>query len=154
MALTLTLTYSDSNSLEQAVVDVQAYQSHPRRILLVDTMGLLMHFYRRADVVFVGGSLANTGGHNPLEAAALGKAVLMGPNCFNFTQVCDQLERVQALRVTTKACLLDDITQLLTDPQLRLAMGAAGAALVDQQKGALKRHLLTIETTLEQALNQ
>ena len=147
-------TDSDSNSLEQAVVDVQAYQSHPRRILLVDTMGLLMHFYRRADVVFVGGSLANTGGHNPLEAAALGKAVLMGPNCFNFTQVCDQLERVQALRVTTKACLLDDITQLLTDPQLRLAMGAAGAALVDQQKGALKRHLLTIETTLEQALNQ
>jgi 3-deoxy-D-manno-octulosonic-acid transferase len=145
---------SDPNSLEQAVVDVQAYQSHPRRILLVDTMGLLMHFYRRADVVFVGGSLANTGGHNPLEAAALGKAVLMGPNCFNFTQVCDQLERVQALRVTTKACLLDDITQLLTDPQLRLAMGAAGAALVDQQKGALKRHLLTIETTLEQALNQ
>lgn len=150
------LRYSDPHPHPhpQGVADFQAYQSHPRRILLVDTMGLLMHCYRRADVVFVGGSLADTGGHNPLEAAALGKAVLMGPNCFNFTQVCDQLEQVQALRVTTKACLLDDITELLIDPQLRQVMGAAGATLVNQQKGALKRHLSTIETTLEQALNQ
>ena len=152
------LRYSDTLLLplphQQEVADLQSYQSHPRRILLVDTMGLLVHFYRRADLVFVGGSLADTGGHNPLEAAALGKAVLMGPNCFNFTQVCDQLEQVQALRVTTKASLLDDITELLTNPQLRHSMGAAGAALVEQQRGALKRHLLAIEAALEQALNQ
>ena len=113
-----------------------------------------MHFYHRADVVFVGGSLADTGGHNPLEAAALGKPVLMGPNCFNFTQVCDQLEQVQGLRVTTKASLLADITELLTNPQLRSSMGAAGAALVNKERGALKRHLSILEETLEQALNQ
>ena len=135
-------------------VDIDDYNAHPRRILLVDAMGLLMHFYRRADVVFVGGSLADTGGHNPLEAAALGKPVLMGPHCFNFTQVCDQLEQVQGLRVTTKASLLDDITELLTDQPLRNTMGAAGAALVDQQKGALQRHLSIIEEALERALNQ
>ena len=135
-------------------VDVDTYNAHPRRVLLIDTMGLLMHFYHRADVVFVGGSLADTGGHNPLEAAALGKPVLMGPNCFNFTQVCDQLEQVQGLRVTTKASLLADITELLTNPQLRSSMGAAGAALVKKERGALKRHLSILEETLEQALNQ
>jgi 3-deoxy-D-manno-octulosonic-acid transferase len=146
------LRYSQINY--QGVVDVDVHKAHPRSILLVDAMGLLMHFYRRADVVFVGGSLADTGGHNPLEAAALGKPVLMGPNCFNFTQVCDQLEQVQGLRVTTNACLLEDITQLLTDQSLRDTMGAAGAALVDKQKGALKRHLLAIEATLEQVLGE
>jgi 3-deoxy-D-manno-octulosonic-acid transferase len=68
--------------------------------------------------------------------------------------VCDQLEQVQGLRVTTNACLLEDITQLLTDQSLRDTMGAAGAALVDKQKGALKRHLLAIEATLEQVLGE
>lgn len=148
------LRYSQTHAENQPSAITNEYNHHPRRILLVDSMGLLMHFYRRADVVFVGGSLANTGGHNPLEAAALGKPVVMGPHCFNFTQVCDQLEKVQGLRVTTNACLLEDITQLLTDQSLRHAMGMAGAALVDQQKGALKRHLLVIENTLEQALGE
>jgi 3-deoxy-D-manno-octulosonic-acid transferase len=134
--------------------EFDAYRASSRRVLLVDSVGLLMHFYRRADVVFVGGSLADTGGHNPLEAAALGKPVLMGPNCFNFVQVCDQLEQVQGLRVTTHACLLADITELLTDQSLRETMGSAGLALVDAQKGALSRHLVAIEAALEQALNQ
>ena len=150
------LRYSEIGSSCEGdyTIDVDAYREHPRRVLLVDAMGLLMHFYRRADVVFVGGSLADTGGHNPLEAAALGKPVLMGPNCFNFVQVCDQLEQVQGLRVTTHAHLLADITQLLTDQSLRDSMGAAGVALVDAKKGALSRHLAEIESALGQALKQ
>jgi len=148
------LKYSQIDSQNEGGACADEYKAHPRRILLVDSMGLLIHFYRRADVVFVGGSLADTGGHNPLEAAALGKPVLMGPNCFNFTQVCEQLEQVQGLRVTTHAGLLGDVAELLTDQSLRSAMGVAGAALVDQQKGALKRHLLVIEATLEQALDE
>ena len=148
------LKYSQLDSQNEGGASVDEYKAHPRRILLVDSMGLLIHFYRRADVVFVGGSLADTGGHNPLEAAALGKPVLMGPNCFNFTQVCEQLEQVQGLRITTHASLLDDVTELLTDQSLRNTMGMAGATLVDQQKGALKRHLLAIEATLEQALDE
>jgi len=133
---------------------IEAPHQHPRTVLLVDAMGVLFDFYRAADVVFVGGSLADKGGHNPLEPAALGKPVLMGPNCFNFTQVCDQLEQVNALRVTTNAHLLEDITQLLTDAPLRKAMGAAGALLVEKEKGALVGHLSAIEATLEQALGE
>ena len=148
------LRYSQINPQSDGNVDSDEYEVHPRRILLVDAMGLLMNFYRRADVVFVGGSLADTGGHNPLEAAALGKPVLMGPNYFNFVQVCDQLEKVQGLRVTSNACLLEDITQLLTDKSLRDAMGGAGAALVDAQKGALKRHVVVIDAALKQALGE
>jgi 3-deoxy-D-manno-octulosonic-acid transferase len=156
------LRYSETDPQQEGCLGIDkgvdpefdAYSASPRRVLLVDSMGLLVHFYRRADVVFVGGSLANTGGHNPLEAAALGKPVLMGPNCFNFVQVCDQLEQVHGLRVTTHACLLADITELLTDQSVRDSMGAAGAALVGTQKGALSRHLAAIESALGQALKQ
>ncbi len=150
------LRYSQINSQCEGIsgASIDAYNGHSRRVLLVDSMGLLMQFYRRADVVFVGGSLANTGGHNPLEAAALGKPVLMGPNCFNFVQVCDSLEQANGLRVTTHAHLLTDIAQLLTDQALRHAMGAAGAALVSAKKGAVERHLVAITAALEKALDE
>lgn len=147
------LRYSQLDSPSKISRDQQqAYNTHPRRVLLVDAMGLLMQFYGNADLVFVGGSLAETGGHNPLEAAALGKPVIMGPNCFNFSQVCDQLEQAQGLLVTTKSRLLADATKLLSDRDLRTSMGAAGKAFIEIQKGALQRHLSAIESTLEQAL--
>lgn len=121
---------------------------HSRNILLVDKMGLLLDFYRQADLVFVGGSLADIGGHNPLEPAALGKPVIMGPHCFNFTKVCDQLEQVKALKVTTNSELLADLTHLLADQDLRQSMGEAGALLVQKNKGALAKHLSHIKLAL------
>ncbi|MGB2516819.1 MAG: 3-deoxy-D-manno-octulosonic acid transferase, partial [Pseudomonadales bacterium] len=72
-----------------------------RRVLLVDAMGLLIDFYGLADVVFVGGSLAAKGGHNPLEAAALGKPILMGPHTFNFAEVCELLQQAGNLQFTS-----------------------------------------------------
>ncbi len=126
----------------------QAQAEQKKRILLVDSMGLLVDYYRCADLVFVGGSLADTGGHNPLEAAALGKPVVMGPNCFNFAQVCDQLEQVQGLMITTNASLLTDISRLLSDLELRQRMGVAGQTLVDSKKGALDRHFAVLNSML------
>lgn len=61
------------------------------RVLLGDTMGELLFLYALSDIAFVGGSLVATGGHNPLEPAALALPVLMGPHVFNFLEISAML---------------------------------------------------------------
>lgn len=59
-------------------------------------MGELMLLYGIADLAFVGGSLVERGGHNPLEAAAHAIPVLMGPHTFNFKDICASFRRPKA----------------------------------------------------------
>ena len=54
------------------------------RITVLDTIGQLSDFYKKAKVVFMGGSLVKHGGQNPVEPAAFGKAIIYGPHMFNF----------------------------------------------------------------------
>ncbi|STL19100.1 3-deoxy-D-manno-octulosonic-acid transferase [Escherichia coli] len=61
------------------------------QVVVGDTMGELMLLYGIADLAFVGGSLVERGGHNPLEAAAHAIPVLMGPHTFNFKDICARL---------------------------------------------------------------
>jgi 3-deoxy-D-manno-octulosonic-acid transferase len=86
-------------------------------VYLADTMGELLMLSGCADVVFIGGSLIERGGHNPLEAAAWSLPVVTGPHVFNFISVFDHLageEAVrfvpdsQALAATLKALFEDD----------------------------------------------
>ncbi len=56
-------------------------------IILGDSMGEMLLWYAAADIAFIGGSLVETGGHNPLEATALGIPVISGCHIFNFTDV-------------------------------------------------------------------
>jgi 3-deoxy-D-manno-octulosonic-acid transferase len=111
-------------------------QKSGRRVLLVDVMGLLMDFYRLADVTLVGGSLVDKGGHNPLEPAALGKPVLMGPHCFNFALVCELLQKAGNLQMVAAADLVEQVTELLKQPDRQAQMGAAGQHLIEQQRGS------------------
>lgn len=122
-------------------VDKKALPLPGRRVLLVDAMGLLVDFYRLADVVFVGGSLVAKGGHNPLEPAALGKPVLMGPYTFNFAAVCECLQKAGNLQLTSAAELLQQIPQLLADPEQRQSMGQAGMALMARKRGATQAYV-------------
>jgi 3-deoxy-D-manno-octulosonic-acid transferase len=117
--------------------------------LLVDTMGELLLFYATCDVAFVGGSLADIGGHNVLEPAALGRPVLVGPNTCNFEEITqDLITAGGALRVTDARDLADTAARLFEDAQLRDCMGRAGLALVSEGRGALDRTLNIIEDLL------
>lgn len=69
-------------------------------------MGELMLLYGIADLAFVGGSLVERGGHNPLEAAAHAIPVLMGPHTFNFKDICARLEQASGLITVTDATTL------------------------------------------------
>jgi len=115
-----------------------------KRVLLVDAMGLLIDFYRLAGITLVGGSLADKGGQNPLEAAALGKPVLMGPNTYNFASVCELLQQAGNLQLVTATELVDLVPRLFEDIETREAMGQAGIDLVAQQAGATQSYVTII----------
>jgi len=111
-------------------------------VLLGDTMGELLFLYALADIAFVGGSLVPTGGHNPLEPAALALPVLMGPHVFNFLEISAMLGEAGALRQVDDAeGLATEVRRLIELPQDARRMGEAGLAVMRANQGALQRLL-------------
>lgn len=110
------------------------------QVWLGDSMGELLSWYQLADFVFIGGSLIERGGHNPLEAMAFGKAVLSGPYVFNFQLVFQLLQQQQAyFPVATVPDLVSTVTQLMQHPELAIQTGEKGLKLYQQQQGAVAR---------------
>jgi 3-deoxy-D-manno-octulosonic-acid transferase len=123
---------------------------NPGEVLLVDTIGELMKFYALAELVFVGGSLVPTGGHNILEPASLGIPVLFGPHMGNFREIAAFVtEGGGGMQVSDAAGLTVALGELLGDDGRRRAMGRNGARLLDANAGATGRHLRVIGSFLE-----
>ncbi len=115
-------------------------------VFLGDSMGELPLFYAAADLAFIGGSLVPTGGHNPLEAAALGVPLLFGPQMFNFAAISQLLLRENAaLPVRDVPALADSVVRLLRDAERRQVLGENARRVVEANRGALQR-LMTIIT--------
>ncbi len=118
-------------------------------VLLGDTMGELMMFYAAADVAFVAGSLVPIGGHNLLEPASVGRPVLTGPHNFNSEEIAQLLMAAgAALVVKDTGQLAQALTDLLDASERRTAMGAAGKAVLDTNRGALDRLLTLVDPLL------
>ncbi|MGB9096277.1 lipid IV(A) 3-deoxy-D-manno-octulosonic acid transferase [Erwinia sp.] len=121
------------------------------QVVIGDTMGELMLLYGIADLAFVGGSLVERGGHNPLEAAAHAIPVLMGPHTLNFKDICAKLQQADGLITVTDADSLDkEIGTLLTDEDYRLYYGRHAVEVLHQNQGALQRLLQLLEPHLPQ----
>jgi 3-deoxy-D-manno-octulosonic-acid transferase len=115
--------------------------------LLVNTTGELKFFYTQASVVFVGKSLTARGGQNPIEPAALGKAMIFGPNMQNFASVARAfLEGRGAVQVESSAELEEALGQLLGDARLRSELGARALKVVQENSGATHR---TVDLIME-----
>jgi len=120
-------------------------------IYVADTMGELGLFYRLAPIVFMGGSLVEHGGQNPIEAIKLGAAIVHGPHVFNFTDVYDALDAAGgAKHADAQQTLVKQIGQWLADPAARQASVEAAGRVVDQLGGALERTLGALEPYLLQ----
>lgn len=118
-------------------------------IFIVDTMGELLVFYAAADLAFVGGSLVEKGGQNPLEPAALGLPLLTGPYTFNFSTITEQLkQRNVEIQVNNSAELAQQVISLLTDPVRRQKMGDEAKKFVAENKGAVLKQMQLIENLL------
>jgi 3-deoxy-D-manno-octulosonic-acid transferase len=120
-------------------------------IYLADTMGELGLFYRLAPIVFMGGSLVEHGGQNPIEAIKLGASIVHGPHVFNFTDVYEALDGAGgARRADTQEALVKQLGQLLANPVARESSVAASTRVVEQLGGALDRTLAALEPYLLQ----
>jgi 3-deoxy-D-manno-octulosonic-acid transferase len=115
--------------------------------LLVNSTGELKFFYEQAALVFVGKSLTARGGQNPIEPAALGKAMVFGPNMQNFASVTRAfLDGQGAVQVRTAAELEQALEQLLADDALRAQLGSRALRVFQDNLGATNR---TVEMILE-----
>jgi 3-deoxy-D-manno-octulosonic-acid transferase len=115
-------------------------------VIVLDSIGELAQLYQVATVVFVGGSLADHGGHNILEPAIFGKPVMFGPHMQNFREIAEAfLANGAAIQVRSDHELDDAMLALVRDPVQRARLGAAARALVEANRGAKGKTLAVIE---------
>lgn len=123
--------------------------SSSTQVVIGDTMGELMMLYGIADLAFVGGSLVERGGHNPLEPAAHAIPVLMGPHIWNFKDICAKLQQAEGLiTVTDVVSLQKEVANLLQDDDYRRYYGRHAVEVLHQNQGALQRLLQLLEPHL------
>lgn len=110
-------------------------------VILGDTMGDLRKFYGLAELVLVGRTFEPFGGSDVMEIAALGKAMIVGPHCWNFEHPVSELLRVQAMvQVDSATALPSALETLLADPQAARTMGQRAREVVRENQGASRQH--------------
>ncbi|HEX6626163.1 MAG TPA: 3-deoxy-D-manno-octulosonic acid transferase [Pyrinomonadaceae bacterium] len=126
-------------------------------VILLDTIGELRAVYPLADIVFVGGSISRTGGHNVLEPAAAAKCVVTGPHTFNFTAVVNSFLERQALvqlpdldEAEAPGALARVLGDLLANEGERRRIGERARAALEENRGATARTVGLLSTLLEQ----
>ncbi len=112
------------------------------QIHLGDTMGEMDFYYAAADVAVIGGSFAELGGQNLIEACAAGVPVVLGPSMFNFAEATRlALESGAAVQVADAAEAVGTALALLQNSEKRKSMGEAGVKLCALHRGATRKHL-------------
>ncbi|MDH3347965.1 MAG: 3-deoxy-D-manno-octulosonic acid transferase [Desulfobulbaceae bacterium] len=115
-------------------------------LLLVDTIGELVHLYKFADIAFVGGSLVPQGGHNPLEPAAYKVPVVFGPHMEDFREISNELKHHGgAITVQGVDELAAIVTRFLQDKEFHNHASSAAAQLIKDNAGVAVAHLHMIE---------
>ena len=129
-----------------------AVDSEPRvDVVVLDTIGELATIYQIATVVFVGGSLVATGGHNVLEPAVFGKPIVFGPHMENFLEIAEAfVSNGAGVQITGDADLEEALLSLMSDPVRRARLGAAARALVEANRGANDKSITVLSALLPQ----
>ena len=117
-------------------------------VFLVDTIGELAALYALADVAFVGGSLVPRGGHNIIEPAQHGVAIVTGNHTENFRDIVALFQSRDAVRVVGLAELPLTLMQLLADDAERRALGQRAEETMRSQTGATSRTLEALRSLL------
>ena len=133
-----------------------AIDNEPRvDVVVLDTIGELATVYQIATVVFVGGSLVATGGHNVLEPAVFGKPIVFGPHMQNFAEIADAFVTNGAgVQVAGDPQLDEAVISLISDPVRRARLGAAARALVEANRGAKEKSVTVLADLLPRETRQ
>jgi len=128
---------------------------HPDRatdIYVVDTVGEMGLFYRLSPIVLMGGTLVPIGGHNPIEPAKLGAAILHGPHVHTATEIYEALDRSRgAVMVKDSATLARAVNELLSNAALTRDMARKAGEAVQALGGAVDRTMQSVEPFIVQA---
>jgi 3-deoxy-D-manno-octulosonic-acid transferase len=124
--------------------------SRDNEIVVLDSLGELLGMYQISDYAFVGGSLVPVGGHNVLEPIAMYVPVLSGNQVHNFKTICKDLQEANAIElVNSSEELIDAIIKLYNDKELKNQMVKNATAVLENNKGALLKHLDKVESVLK-----
>jgi 3-deoxy-D-manno-octulosonic-acid transferase len=118
-------------------------------VFLVDTIGELASLYALADVAFVGGSLVPRGGHNIIEPAQHGVAIMVGHHTENFRDIVNLFQSHDAVRVVGPAEFPLVLMDLLSNDAERIELGRRGAETLRSQMGATAKTLRALEQLME-----
>ena len=119
-------------------------------VVVLDTIGELGRLYSLGDIIFVGGSLVKTGGHNILEPAAHGKPILVGPYMFNFKEIFALLHSRHACeQVKNGKELTDMVLRLCKDKDLSTEMGQNCLDIIRENRGATQRNTQELRQLFE-----
>jgi 3-deoxy-D-manno-octulosonic-acid transferase len=118
-------------------------------VIVVDVIGILRRLYALADIAFVGGSLVNSGGQNPLEPAAFSKPILFGPDMTDFQEVSHLLLRLGgAVCVHDAESLYRAAAMLLEDREKSQNMGKSAFGVFYANKGTVEKTISEIRSIL------
>lgn len=120
------------------------------QVFILDTIGELMQFFALSDVCFIGGSLVERGGHNPLEPALLSKPILSGPHVHNFAKIYHDLQQASAVvMVNTSESIVRSTESILQNPQQSAHLGANAFSYLSQHQGATEKTLAVLAQFFE-----
>jgi len=119
-------------------------------VIIVDVIGILKKLYAIADVAFVGGSLVDLSGHNPLEPAAFSKPIIFGQYMSDFAHISQMLvDSGGAVQIQTTNSLYETIVEILSDSDKAQNMGEKAFKVFNANKGAVEKTLKIIESQLK-----
>jgi 3-deoxy-D-manno-octulosonic-acid transferase len=111
-------------------------------VILLDTVGELLHVYSVADCVFVGKSLVPQGGQNMMEPAGMAKPIIVGPHTFNFQEEMRLLYTAGAIKIVqNEQSFFSEIVALFERPDAAREMGKKAQAVVVKHQGATERNV-------------
>src|SRR5918993_3450428 len=127
-----------------------AIDNEPRvDVVVLDTIGELATVYQIGTVVFVGGSLVATGGHNVLEPAVFCKPILFGPHMSDFAEIAEAfVSNGAGVQLADEQQLDETFMSLMSDPVRRARLGAAARALVEANRGAKEKSVTVLSDLL------
>ena len=117
-------------------------------VILLDTIGELSSLYSLATLVFVGGSISQTGGHNILEPAAVGSAIITGPHTFNFADITRDFVKAKAIVQLSSGNLRESTEELSAAINDLLGNEAHRSELQQKAKDLVQRNLGATERTI------
>jgi len=120
-----------------------------QQIWLLDSLGELMAGFALSDIVTMGGSFSEVGGHNPLEPALFKKPIIVGSDMSNFTEILQQLLQKKALLQLPQDNAVEQLTQavntLLHQPEQQISLGEQAYQVVLANQGASNETLLKVK---------